>query len=337
MNVKVRHIILRHIATALAAVAVIAALGSCEKIYDDLDPCPRGVSLRFVYDYNMEYANAFPKKVDCLTLFVYDGEGNWLDTRIETSDVLQNENYRMTLDLEEGDYRFVAYGGIACEKHSFSLLRTPGKGSRIEDLRAEIDADCLTDDRRRNLHGFYWGELAVSVRGDMYRDATVEMMKNTNNIRIVLQQMNGQPVNDKDFEFEITDDNTLFGPDNDLLPNKEVTYLPWAQGQASAGVTDAGDEVVVAYAEISTSRLMTKNSPQLVIRRKSDGKAIVDIPLNNYLLLLKSDLYTEMGRQEFLDRESEWSMVFFLDRNGAWLKTYIKINDWTVRINNTEV
>ena len=218
------------------------------------------------------------------------------------------------------------------------MLRTPGKGSRIEDLRAEIDADCLTDDRRRNLHGFYWGELAVSVRGDMYRDATVEMMKNTNNIRIVLQQMNGQPVNDKDFEFEITDDNTLFAAsNNDLLPNGTVTYTPWAQGQASAGVTDAGDEVVVAYAEISTSRLMTKNSPQLVIRRKSDGKAIVDIPLNNYLLLLKSDLYTEMGRQEFLDRESEWSMVFFLDRNGAWLKTYIKINDWTVRINNTEV
>ena len=241
MNVKVRHNILRRIAAVFATAAVAAALGSCEKIYEDLEPCPRGLSLRFIYDYNMEYANAFPKKVDCLTLFVYDAEGNYLDTRTETSAVLRDENYRMTLDLEEGSYRLVAYGGIAREKHSFSLARTPGEGSRIEDLRAAIDADCLTDDRRRNLHGFYWGDLAVRVEGDMYRDATVEMKKNTNNIRVVLQQLNDRPVNDKDFDFSVTDDNTLFGPDNDLIPFAETTYLPWAHGQASTGETDAGD------------------------------------------------------------------------------------------------
>ena len=341
MNVNVRHNILRRIAAVFATAAVAAALGSCEKIYEDLEPCPRGLSLRFIYDYNMEYANAFPKKVDCLTLFVYDAEGNYLDTRTETSAVLRDENYRMTLDLEEGSYRLVAYGGIACEKHSFSLARTPGEGSRIEDLRAAIDADCLTDDRRRNLHGFYWGDLAVRVEGDMYRDATVEMKKNTNNIRVVLQQLNDRPVDDKDFDFSVTDDNTLFGPDNDLIPVAETTYLPWSHGQASTGETDDGEEVVVAYAEFSTSRLRTKTSPRLLIRRKSDGKAtgkaIVDIPLINYLMLHKSDLYAEMGRQEYLDRESEWTMVFFLDENGEWVRTHIKINDWTVRINDAEV
>lgn len=76
-------------------------------------------------------------------------------------------------------------------------------------------------------------------------------MKNTNNIRIVLQQMNGEPVKDKDFDFSITDDNTLFAAsNNDLLPNGTVTYTPWAQGQASTGITDDGQEVIVAYAEI---------------------------------------------------------------------------------------
>ena len=44
-----------------------------------------------------------------------------------------------------------------------------------------------------------------------------------------------------------------------------------------------------------------------------------------------------MDPQEFLDRESEWSLFFFLDEDGAWIKTYIKINDWTVRLNDSEM
>ena len=64
------------------------SLSSCEKIYDDLEACPHGVSLRFVYDYNMAYANAFPKKVDCLTLYVYDNEDNYVATHVVTADSL---------------------------------------------------------------------------------------------------------------------------------------------------------------------------------------------------------------------------------------------------------
>lgn len=31
------------------------------------------------------------------------------------------------------------------------------------------------------------------------------------------------------------------------------------------------------------------------------------------------------------------SLFFFLDENGAWIKTYIKINDWTIRVNNMDM
>ena len=51
--------------------------------------------------------------------------------------------------------------------------------------------------------------------------------------------------------------------------------------------------------------------------------------------MLKSDLYAQMPSQEFL--ESEWSLIFFLDKSGAWIRTYIKINDWTVRINDSDL
>ena len=307
MHNKKRNIISGFISTVLGIVLINFAFSSCERIYEDLAPCPHGVSLRFIYDYNMEYANAFAKKVDCLTLLVYDENGNYVDTRIVTGTELQDENYRMKLDLKQGNYHFVAYGGLACNKSSFLMKYTPGEGTGYTDLQVELDSE-----------------------------GTVEMMKNTNNIRVVLQQMNGEPVDDKKFEFEITDDNILFSYDNNLLENGMVTYTPWAQGQASAGFTDEGREVVVAYAELSTSRLMVRDwySPKLTVRRKADGVEIINIPLINYLLMLKSDLYASMDSQEFLDRESEWSMIFFLSPNLEWIKTYIKINDWTVRIND---
>lgn len=220
-----RNIISRLIGAACGVALMTAALPSCETIYEDLDPCPHGVSLRFIYDYNMEYANAFPKKVDCLTLLIYDDKGNYVDTRTVTGPELGDEAYRMRLDLAAGNYRFVAYGGMACDKSSFSFVQTPAAGMKHGDLRAALDEDCLTVPARKNLHGMYWGELSMAT-ADMYGEGVVEMMKNTNNIRIVLQQMNGDPVDDKDFEFRITDDNTLFGADNDLISNGTVTYTP---------------------------------------------------------------------------------------------------------------
>ena len=219
----------------MAAVFGAAAMGlvfsSCERIYEDLDPCPHGVSLRFIYDYNLEFANAFPNQVDCLTLFIYDEEGNYVDRRIVTGTELQNEDYRMQLDLKKGTYRFVAYGGLACKEKTFSLLQEPAIGSNYTDLRVEADwrrVESVLPEKRK-LHDMFWGELTLAT-SDLYQNGVVKMMKNTNNIRIVLQQMNGEPVDDKDYEFEITDDNTLFSYNNDLLSNGPVTYTPWSQG-----------------------------------------------------------------------------------------------------------
>lgn len=322
----------------VCAFLMLVSLSSCEKIYDDLEACPHGVSLRFVYDYNMAYANAFPQKVDCLTLYVYDSEDHYVATHVVTADsLLKDEGWRMQLELPEGSYHFVAYGGLACDESSFSLMQEPAVSSRFEDLRAGMDADCLSseDSCRRNLHGFYWGHLQLET-ADLYREGTVKMMKNTNNIRIVLQDVNSeQPVYGEDFTFSITDDNTLFGENNDLIANGNVTYVPWAQGNTFIGMDNAGREVVGAYAELSVSRLMTKNSPVLLIRSKETGENVIDIPLLNYLMLYRSDLYAKMEMQEFLDRQSEWSMLFLLDSEKRWVQTYIKINDWTVRLNET--
>lgn len=316
----------------LCALWLSLLLLSCHSIYDDLPPCPHGLSLRFVYDYHLERGNAFPEQVDCLTLYIYDEKGNYVETRTVTDKSLADENWRMRVDLPLGKYKLVAYGGLACAERSFAPVREPAEGTSLADLSVAMEHSGNTSDRP--LHNLFYGALDVTVSGDNYREATVKMMKDTNHIRVILQQMNGEPVSDKDFSFTITDDNTLFASDNSLLPAGTVTYLPWAQGQKSVGESGAGDTpVLVAFAEFSTSRIMEVNRPRLVITNTVTGRVVVSLPLDDYLLLFKSEYYGEMGDQEFLDRESDWNMIFLLDENHTWYEAQLIVNDWVVRVN----
>lgn len=328
--------ILSRIAVCLVAV-LCGGLMSCDALHENLEPCPQGARLRFVYNYNMESANAFPSQVDCLTLLVYDEKGVFVDSFTETSDVLADEDWRMTIPLGPGKYRFVAWGGMADGKSSFHFTRDP-KDTTLQELQVAMDADCMTSPEGTRLHPLFYGDLDLEVPEESmdYVEKTVYMMKDTNNIRILLDNLSGKPADGDDFVFTIIDDNTLLDHDNSLVGGNQYTYYPWTSGQASAGELEDGSEALLAFAELSTSRLVAGNNARLVIKNRQDDKTIVDIPLINFLLLLKSQEFSQMGSQEFLDRESRWNMVFFLDSTGDWMKAYIKINDWIVRINNAE-
>lgn len=337
MNFFRRNIFSKIVGAAFAAASALI-LPSCGMINDDIPECPEGARLRFVYDYNMEFANAFPSQVDCLTLLVYDKDGNYISSYTETSDVLADENWRWDIKLPAGDYHFEAWGGMACPEATFHFTQEPAAGSKFTDLQVAMNQNAITSPQGTKLHNLFFGALDMTVEQGTttYTEGTVYMMKDTNNIRLLLQNINGEPLDGDDFIFTIEDDNTLLNYDNSVIAGHGITYYPWTTGQVSSGVTEQGSEAKLAFAELSTSRLTLGTKPVLKIVRKSDGKALVDIPLVNYLLLLKSQEFADMESQEFLDRESRWNMVFFLE-NGSWMNVYIKINDWIVRINNAEM
>ena len=161
-------------------------------------------------------------------------------------------------------------------------------------------------------------------------------MKDTNDIRILLANLNNTPINEADFNFSLITDNTLLNYENDIVPTNETTYAPWTRGNLEAGVLPTGQDATFAFAEISTSRLVKGNPATLLITRKSDGKEVVKVPIINILLMMKSGRYPDMGDQEFLDRESRWNVTFLISGDDNWLKTTIVVNDWIVRINNAE-
>lgn len=333
--------IFKYISTIFPVLAVTLAATGCSAIKeDDPEPCPQGLEVRFVYEYNLERADAFPAQVECLTLHLYDEFGRFVKTLTETSGVLADKDYHMEInDLPEGTYRLIAYGGSSCDEASILHTEEPRVGSMDTEVGMKLDPECLEPGNPRgHLHDHFYGSVYATVKiAPTLTKVVVPMMKNTNHFRIMLQHLSGEPLDGDDYDFEIIDDNTLFDHTNDLVDTgSEVTYTPWSQGSVATGETDtrAITEVRLAYADMSTSRLMTKRSPRLVVRHRATATDIIDIPLNNYLLALRSNHFAWAGDQEFLDRKSDWQLFFFLDDDRHWNQAYIKVDDWIVRIND---
>ncbi|MDE7413013.1 MAG: FimB/Mfa2 family fimbrial subunit [Muribaculaceae bacterium] len=323
---------------SLMATFAVSLLSSCNSIYEDLEPCEQGLKVRFVYDYNMEFANAFHSQVDCLTLMIYDSEGNFVDQKVAHHNEISNENYRMDLDLPEGNYTLLAYGGLDCEKPSF-MLGSRAEETGMEGMSVNVLPEMITAPEGNALHHLYYGrhEVAVSkegTRADGLRETTVYMMKDTNDFRVILAYEDGRTIDVDEFEISITDDNTHLDWKNDVIRKGGVKYYPWTRGNSALGENEDGSEAIAAYAEISTSRLVEENDARLEVKRKSDGKKVVSIPLTEVLLLLKSDRFNWMGNQEFLDRQSVWNLSFILTGDAYWANTSIVINNWIVKINN---
>lgn len=95
------------------AIAACASLTACSLMSDSLEDCPQGLSVEFVYDYNVERANMFNDHVGSITLYVYDEAGQLVRTQTEdnssSAKPLRDPNYRMTVDgLQPGEYRLLA-------------------------------------------------------------------------------------------------------------------------------------------------------------------------------------------------------------------------------------
>ena len=67
------------------------------------------------------------------------------------------------------------------------------------------------------------------------------------------------------------------------------------------------------------------------------GTTVIDIPFVDYFLLVKGNYNRAMDDQEYLDRQDDYQITFFLDNRSGWsLASGIFINGWHVVLMNTE-
>ncbi|MCD8294634.1 MAG: FimB/Mfa2 family fimbrial subunit, partial [Clostridia bacterium] len=96
----------------LAGAVCCLALCACNSlIYDDEGDCSTHYKVRFRYDYNMKYADAFAHEVSSVTLYLVDAEGNVVWQRTEEGSALAAEGYEMEVDVDPGRYSLLAWCG----------------------------------------------------------------------------------------------------------------------------------------------------------------------------------------------------------------------------------
>ena len=323
----------------LALLAVLTAsisAVSCQKIFDYEGDCSVHCQLKFKYDMNMKFADAFANTVDYVTVYVYDiNTGELLRTQTESGEVLANDGYTMELkDLDPGTYDVVAWCGDGLKDGHFEVA---------EDLTCKMDREnggIVNKDVRQLYHAKQRVTFEDGVYGTQVE--TINLTKNTNTVRVVLQHLSGIDVDPEAFRFEITDENGLMASDNTVLDDEVLTYRPWSVTAGSAGVDAtiyakaAVTSVNVALAEFTVGRLVTENNPMLSIYNvKDNDKLVLSIPLKDYALLVKGNYNKAMSDQEYLDRQDEYNLTFFLDEYGLWTTSRIIINSWHLVIQDS--
>lgn len=320
----------------------ILLLVACDGvIYDNEGDCDPYYRVKFRYDWNMAFADAFAHEVETVTLYVLDGEGNIVWQKTEEGEALAKEDYAMTVEVEPGTYSLLAWCGTR-EHGSFVVPdtdRREGLTCTMQREHSEDGAAYCNQDLDRLFYGYVEKQVFCSREG--VHTYTVPLIKDTNNIRVVLQNLSGEAINEGQFEFSIVDDNGSMDWDNTVLPDETITYYAW---HVDAGTAEFEEEVPegtlgalsAAVAELTVPRLMTDHAKyaRLNIRNLENGRTVVSIPLIDALLLVKGYYNREMSDQEYLDRQDQFSMTFFLDEDLRWVDAYIYINSWKVVLQN---
>lgn len=330
---------------ALSCLLVQAGLASCNSlIYDDQGDCDPYYKVRFVYDMNMKFVDAFPKEVNSVTLYVIDdATGTVVWSKHENGEALRSEGYEIDVDIAPGQYSLLAWAGDGHKTH-FTIPET----QMVQELECTLgrgyndDEGAVVDhDLDRLYHGVlrdcdFPDEQGVHVY-------TVPLMKNTNNITVMLQHLSGAPVDHNQFDFTITDDNGRMAWDNDVLKDEQITYRAHYKTSGTASVrpdeSRAVEAMSAAIAEHTVARLMEshKDSARLTVTNKENGEVLFSIPYVQYLLLVKGYHNREMSDQEYLDRQDQYNMTFFLDENNRWISSYIYIESWKIVFNDHDL
>lgn len=321
------------------------AVSSCKSglIFDGEGDCGIYYRIRFKYDYNIKFADAFANEVNSVALYIFDKENTLVDT-ITTTDkqALSAPSFEIPLELEPGNYTLLAWGGVMNEE-SFDMLADAKIGTtKLEEMKVmmrrehnEAGEARVSDDLLPLFHGTL--PLEVTDMPGTYTE-TMSLVKDTNSVRILLHEMSGHDVDADKFVFEIIDSNGLYDWDNTLLEDETITYEAWYQTTGSAEMEEYASrtvtEVNVALAELTIGRMRADKSPILSIKSRETGEELVRLPLADYALLVKGYYRKDMSDQEYLDRQDEYTMTLFLDE-GEWVSSVIYINSWRVVLNDT--
>lgn len=353
MNIRA---LIRNVAAKVCMASVcLLAMSSCDSwLYEEEGDCSVYYRLKFRYDINLKWADAFANEVSSVHLYAFDPSGVLVWQQEEQVEPSAAENYSMLLNLPAGDYRLLAWCGLRNDgehEESFSVPEARVGETRMEQLQCTLnrkrdESGAYSEEHLYRLfHGTLDVSLPVNDDGGSY-EYTMSLIKNTNHIRVILHHLSGEDVNEEDFILRIDDENGLMAHDNELIPDENINYRPWDILSTEAGIDKDGTRAISNVkglaADFTVGRLIETHREKMILAIDTkEGKKVARIPVIDYALMGKEYYENEyrypMDKREFLDRLDECVMTLFLDENHKWVSSVIQILSWRVVLSNVEI
>lgn len=305
--------------------AVAGIITSCESIREELPECR--LYVKFKYDYNMLFTDAFHTQVDKVELYVFDKDGKFLFRQTEEGSILATGNYLMEVELPVGEYQFLAWAGV---HESYDIATLNGESDITEmKLRLKREESRIID---KKLEPLWYGEIHhVNFSGMANQAEVINLIKDTNKVRFVFQGYSQENtlnnstkawnLNMDDYNYEIIEANGYLAYDNSLLNDDVLSFRPYYKEQKSPSA---------AVVEMNTMRLMENRQTHFTVTEKATGKKVFDINLIDFLAMTDME-GNNWGVQEYLDRQDEYKIIFFFSETSSdlWQAIQIQINGWT--------
>lgn len=344
-----------HIGLALMGLCGASVMfSSCESFYFEEGDCDPHYYVKYVYDMNMEWADAFSSQVNSVELYVFDPStgdkvGQYYENDISK---LSTPGYRMPIDLKPGTYEFVAWCGLSNNQDNlFSLQPSISHKDHAHCTlsRSYEDGKAYQD---QQLNALFHGKIQASLPDEQgEHEVTVKLIKNTNNINLSMQHISGLELTSDMFTVTMSEGNGHLAHDNNLISDEDIEYRPWSVKSGQVDITGRADGTTdnlnYFMAEISTSRLMANRDPRINIVDNANGNVVYSIPIVKWATTFRSeqfrdannDVRTVTDNQEYLDRQSDYNVMLYLDNkeDQGWLAASIYINSWKVVLQDAVV
>lgn len=325
--------------TACGLLAV--ALSSCDSsfVFEDLRPCIPDYRVRLSYTHNMAYEEQV-SKIEAAEAYAFDSDGNLAAVSTADRQMLIDNDWTLPLDIERfKDYDVIVWGGLIAE----SPFNLDGKRAVTtkEDLTCRLQT--ITDEDANDVSstkfpGLFHGLTSVNYTvEDGPEERTVPMIKNTNDIVVLIQKDNGQAVEPDYYDVEITDANGIMNHQNSVS-GTDILYRHHTYTAGDFQIPDGygGKEEITAPSgkwEFSVARLMENSEARIQIRLDESNIVLVDEKLID---LLEKVRPASMPLQEFLDRQDTYYLTYQLRVEEDWIHLSVYVNDWLIIKNDIE-
>lgn len=320
---------------------------SCSAIDEKWDDCVRNYKVKVVYDYNMLRADAFTSQVQNICFYIFDEKNRLVKEEVRKGPFVSNE---FSFGLSDGKYRFACIASDVSDwtklMHHWTLPTTHVGFSASQmsvSLKEINDGKTFSDDKLPTI----WYASPVSpnntdktlhVNGYGTDKVLLNLIRNTNNIRLIIQKNGKSELNSEEYICELKNARNSYTDYADEVQDKgKFSYKPYIQKDDVLHNSGENSEQNLLIAEWDVNRLVKDSRMRLFVKHIGNEKPVFDMDLIPLLLMLRHEKYANMSEQEFLDREFEYEFYLILDESGEWLQLQIKVNEWVVRLNRIDL